>query len=452
MMPHVALVSMTGFRIREAELLQLGMRLPGFQKRANAVAELPSLGLLTLAGATPEPWTCSYHSVPSALDEERLQAITSQVLSGRPDLVAVSALTASINDAYRLSRELRSHGVRTVIGGLHASVLPDEASQFFDSVVVGRGDCIWAEVLDDASDGRLRSCYDGATGLGAKWPIPRYDLPGFQPRRWTLQTQLGCPLACGFCGASRLLGRFDEKPLSVIRQELDQIRRLSGTRTLELADDNTFAGSRDMDAFLNVMEETGFHWFTESDWRVGERPEILQRLARAGCRQILVGIESLVFRYPGMGEKHAELQRMMEAVCRIQEAGVAVNGCFIIGAEGETKESIDRLCRFLETSPFAEIQVTIQTPFPGTSLYRQLQQEDRLLSDRGWSHYTLFDVTYRPDRLSVRELESEFRSLLQRLFNADQTSRRNKIRRDIMKAAMARSADRPRKIAGGKSW
>lgn len=153
-----------------------------------------------------------------------------------------------------------------------------------------------------------------------------------------------------------------------------------------------------------------------------------------------------------MGEKHAELQRMMEAVCRIQEAGVAVNGCFIIGAEGETKESIDRLCSFLETSPFAEIQVTIQTPFPGTSLYRQLQQEDRLLSDRGWSYYTLFDVTYRPDRLSVWELESEFRSLLQRLFNADQTSRRNEIRRDIMKAAMKRSADRPRKIAGGKSW
>ena len=92
--------------------------------------------------------------------------------------------------------------------------------------------------------------------------------------------------------------------------------------------------------------------------------------------QVLVGIESTVFRYPGMGTKAAELDRMIDAIEAIQSSGVAVNGCFILGADGETDESVDRLVRFIDDSPLAEVQLTLQTPFPGTRL------RDRLRSSR----------------------------------------------------------------------
>jgi radical SAM superfamily enzyme YgiQ (UPF0313 family) len=147
--------------------------------------------------------------------------------------------------------------------------------------------------------------------------------------------------------------------------------------------------------------------------------------------QGLVGIESLVFRYPGMGEKQAELDRMIDAVHAIQEAGVAVNGCFIVGAAGETRASLDRLVAFLLNSPFAEIQVTLQTPFPGTALHRRLHRQGRLLEDRGWPYYTLFDVTYRPDLLSVAELERGFREVLAQVFSADAAARRNAVRHKV---------------------
>src|SRR6476620_9968384 len=121
-MHHVAFVPLTGFRVRENEMRALGMTLPGLRHRAAAVGQLPALGLLTLAGLTPPPWTCSYHEAPRG-DE----ALADEVLRQRPTLVAVSALTASVEEAYRFSTLLRARGSRVVLGGLHATACPAEA-------------------------------------------------------------------------------------------------------------------------------------------------------------------------------------------------------------------------------------------------------------------------------------------------------------------------------------
>ncbi|MEX2173387.1 MAG: cobalamin-dependent protein [Pirellulaceae bacterium] len=427
-MPHVVFVPLTGFRVREQELLALGMTLPGLGPRSKAIGELPALGLLTLAGMLPERWTCEY--LPARRCDE---ALVQRIVDRRPDLVAVSALTASIDEAYELCRQLRRCGIQTVLGGLHATACPDEAMQY-GSVVAGSGEGVWPVVLADAEAGALRPRYQAPRRLAAgDWPLPRFDLLGPDIPRFTLQTERGCPLACDFCGASRLLGSFQEKPLAAIERELAAIRRLDARPLVELADDNTFAGRRDPAALLHALGAAGIRYFTEADWRIGERPEVLDHLAASGCQQVLMGIESLVFRYPGMGEKQAELARIMQAVERIQDAGMAVNGCFIVGAEGETRDSLDRLTRFLLDSPLAEIQITLQTPFPGTGLYRRLQGAGRLLVERGWPYYTLFDVTYQPDQMSVAELERGFRDVLAAVFSPAATRRRGAIRREILK-------------------
>jgi len=429
-MPHVTFVPMTGFRVREPQMLELGMSLPGLLSRASAIAELPALGVLTLAGLTPEPWTCSYQGMSEVSD-----ASIEKILADRPDLVAISALTASIEEAYRLSSRLRAHQIPTVIGGLHASVCPDEAEMFCNSVIVGRGESVWPQVLQDVLNGTLQHRYVVPLNTMPLWPMPRFDLLPHSPARFTLQTQAGCPLACGFCGASRLLSRFAEKPVERIREELTAIQQIMSRPLIELADDNTFAGSRDVNPLFDALQDAKARWFTEADWRIGERPDILRRLSSSGCQQVLMGIESLVFRYPGMGDKQAELKRIMKAVDALQSAGVAVNGCFIIGADGETAESLESLTEFLLDCSLAEIQVTLQTPFPGTSLYRQLQTEGRLLTERGWSAYTLFDVTYQPDCMTVEDLEAGFRNVLRRVFSASASRRRNQIRRQIRNVA-----------------
>jgi radical SAM superfamily enzyme YgiQ (UPF0313 family) len=430
-MPHVAFVPFTGLRIREAEMLELGMSLPGLRQRAAALAELPALGLLTLAGMTPDDWTQSYHEAKGDT-----AALVDQVADQQPTLVAVSALTASIQDAYDFCDRLRERGLVVVIGGLHATVCPEEVQRHADAVVVGEGEPVWHDVLNDAEAGQLQRRYHAAAAFDlALAPVPRFELLGSGRRpRWTLQTERGCPLACDFCGASRLLGSFREKPVANVTRELQAMNQVDAEPWLELADDNTFADRRDSEQLLSALGASGARYFTEVDWRIGERPELLRDLAASGCVQVLLGIESLSFRYPGMGAKAAEIERIMDAVRAIQAVGIVANGCFIVGAEGETHQSMDRLASFINASELAEVQLTLQTPFPGTQLHRRLQHEKRLLEPRDWSSYTLFDVTYQPDQLTPHELEQGFRRVLQTVFSQEAADRRSRLRRNIWKS------------------
>ncbi len=425
-MPHVAFVSMSGFRVHEASLAELGMTLPGLAGRARAITALPPLGLLTLAGLTPGSWDVSLFESPTVTDD-----LVERIAGKRPTLVAISALTASILEAYSLADTLRALGIAVVLGGLHVTACPIEAGRHADAIVIGEGEPVWASLLRDAERGKLRPEYRARAPFDlALAPLPRFDLLGKDERpRYTLQATRGCPFACDFCAASRLLGPFRTKPPERIAAELDAIRAMDARPFLELADDNTFAQGGPHDELLEVMGSSGARWFTESDWRVGENAALLGKLADAGCVQLLIGLESLVHEHRGMGAKRTSMDRMMDAVESIQHAGIAVIGCYIVGSDGETPKTIDRLRCFLDSDPCADAQITLQTPFPGTALRKRLHAESRLLRDRDWSHCTLFDVTYQPDKMSVSDLEHGFRQLLIDAFGFTPTRRRREIRR-----------------------
>ena len=425
---HISFVSFVGLRVRERELLALGIRLPGLGNRRAAVAELPALSLLTLAGMMPPEWTCSYHEV-----DRWDGALVDRIVEEQPCLVALSALTASINEAYGFSAALRRREIRTVVGGLHATACPAEAEKQADAVVVGDGEPVWNRLLEDARLGSLTGIYKAERlfDLNDSRP-PRFDLAAALPRnRFTIQTQRGCPFACEFCAASHLLGRFREKPPHVLRKELEVLTAIVPRPVLELADDNTFAGTRDQKELLEVLASANTRYFTESDWRIGERPDLLKDLAASGCVQVLVGIESLVHAYSGFGSKRAALARVMAALDAVQDHGVAVVGCFVLGADGETPGSIGGLAQFLLDCRLADVQVTLQTPFPGSPLRKRLGQAGRLRADRNWDYYTLFDVTFLPDAMTVAELEQSYQQLAGVVYSAAENLRRLGIRRKI---------------------
>jgi radical SAM superfamily enzyme YgiQ (UPF0313 family) len=425
---HVSFVSFVGLRVREVELLALGISLPGLGNRRGAVAELPALGLLTLAALMPPEWTCSYHEV-----DKWEEPLIDEIAEEKPILVAVSALTASIKEAYAFCNALRARGIPSVIGGLHATTCASEAKVHADAVVVGDGEPIWSRLLEDAYVGEAQGIYqaDRPFDLSHSRP-PRFDLAAALPRsRFTVQTQRGCPFACEFCAASRLLGSFREKPAQLLRKELAALKSIVPRPVVELADDNTFAGLRDQRELLSVLADANIRYFTESDWRIGERTDLLKDLAASGCVQLLVGVESLVYAYRGFGDKQADLGRVMAALYAIQDHGIAVCGCFVLGADGETTASIISLAQFLVDCRLADVQVTLQTPFPGSPLRKRLAKEGRILSDRDWDYYTLFDVTFVPDSMKVSELESSYRELAGVVYSAAQNDRRMSIRRRI---------------------
>ena len=266
---------------------------------------------------------------------------------------------------------------------------------------------------------------------------PRFDLlKGRDYNRVTVQTSRGCPIHCEFCAASiRITSSYQQKPVDRVIAELKAVTEVVDLPFVEFADDNTFVNKKWGKALLREMIPLGLKWFTETDITVADDPELLDLMAKAGCRQILIGLESPSVRgLKGLDPhdwKAKRFETYLDAITRIQAAGISVNGTFVVGLDSHTTDIFAELRDFVRSSNLLEVQLTVQTPFPGTPLYERLKQSGRLLQDRYWDRCTLFDVNYRPKLMSVAELEQGFRWLVQELYSDADFERRKRHYMDI---------------------
>lgn len=421
----IAFISMSGVRVRTEELARLGVSLPGFVERGRVIASLPSLAAVTLAALTPPEHELHYFDVADVKDQPLLEGY---------DLVAFSTLAAMADECYALADRYRAAGVPTVLGGLHATAVPDEAREHVDAVCVGEGEPIWPRLLADAQAGALQPFYRDDTPGGydlAAAPVPRFELlDTSRYNRLTLQTTRGCPLDCEFCAASRVLGRYRKKPVDRVLAELDAILRLWPNPFIEFADDNTFVDARWAKELLRGLRARNVRWFTETDVSVADDPELLDLIAEAGCQQLLIGLESTrrdnlddLDRAHWKASRRDSYQRCID---ESQRRGVTVNGCFIVGLDQDTPDVFEEIAEFVRRSGLLECQVTVLTPFPGTRLYQRLQREGRLLSPRFWPRCTLFDVNFRPKRMTVEELEAGLAWLFGQLYSEAELARRRR--------------------------
>ncbi len=422
----LALIAMSGIRAENPELRQLGLKLPGFLERAQTLFAMPSLSLLTLAGLTPADIEIEYREYREFPGEAPPDC----------DLAAITSFSAQILDAYRLAEIYRRRGTKVVMGGLHVSALPDEAAQHADTVVIGEGEWIWPRVLRDFRRGHLQPRYSSRPGGVydfALSPLPRYDL--LDPSRYNrfpAQTSRGCPWKCAFCASSILLTpEYRHKPIERVLAEIRAIKQRWPQPFIELADDNTFSDRRYGRRLAEALGAEGVRWFAETDLSVALDNELLRLIAQSGCRQILIGLES-----PSSGglsglELHADWKfrrrdHYRDAIDRIQSHGITVNGCFVLGLDGDTEEVFDLIPRFVEETSLFDVQVTVQTPFPGTPLYARLNTEGRLLEPVNWRKCTLFDVNFRPWNMTPQKLEQHFHELVAVLYNPDELIRRHR--------------------------
>lgn len=411
---------MSGVRCRNEELLKLGLTLPGFVERSKVIASLPSLGLLTLAGMTPPEIEVEYLEVP--------EPGTLADLPGAFDVVAISSFTAQIREAYHLADRYRAAGVTVLLGGLHVTLCPDEAAGHADAIVIGEAEPVWPRLLADLRANSLQPRYD-ARGVDYDFsasPMPRFELldPAVY-NRLTVQTQRGCPYHCDFCAASiRLNPRFKTKPVDRVLAEIRRIKEIWPRPFIEFADDNTFADKAHSRNLVRAMIPEGLRWFTESDISIARDPELLALLRESGCEQILIGLESpTVAGLDGIERKGNWKLRQIDgykrAITTIQDAGITVNGCFVLGLDGTDESSFDAVFDFVRESGLYEVQATLLTPFPGTPLYERLLGEGRILHPGAWELCTLFDLNFQPQGMTATALEEGFRKLIGRLYQDD---------------------------------
>lgn len=425
---RIALVAMSGIRACDEELMRLGLTLPGFVERSKVIASLPSLGLLTLAGMTPERHEVVYLEVADIRELKELP--------GEFDLVAISSCSAQMSEAYELSDRCRARGMPTVLGGLHATVLPEEAGRHADAVVVGEGELSWPPLLEDCEAGRMGERYgslDEDFDLSLA-PMPAFellDIPKYN--RLTVQTSRGCPHFCEFCAGSHLISRrCKRKPVAKVLAEIDRICSLWKNPFIEFADDNSLIGGSYWRELLLELKKRKIRWFTETDLSVSEDASLLRLLRESGCAQLLIGLESPVENdLDGLemraNWKKKQWPRYLEAIEAIQSEGITVNGCFVLGLDGHTSEIFDEVDRFVTKSGLYEVQITVETPFPGTRLRRRLDEEGRLLDTDNWKKCTLFDIIHQPKKMSVEELARGFRELGVRIYSEERTRERREL-------------------------
>ncbi len=424
---RLGLIAMSGVRAHNPELTALGLTLPGFVERNRVIASLPSLGLLTLAGLTPESIDTRYLEVP---DLAQVAGVPEEF-----DVVAISSFSAQIKEAYALADRYRSLGTKVILGGLHVSAVPDEARSHADAIVVGEGETVWPRVMADLTQpgGKLGEVYDarGASFDLNQSPMPRFEL--LDPEhynRLTVQTQRGCPFRCEFCAASiRISPTYKTKPVERVIAEIQRIKSFWKRPFIEFADDNTFVNKAHSRQLIQALAREDVRWFTETDVSVADDLELLEIMKDSGCAQVLIGLESPRFSTLDGVEQRAnwkarQVDRYMEAIRRIQDRGITVNGCFVLGLDGAGVESFEDIWKFVCESGLYEVQITVQTAFPGTPLYERLKGEGRILREEAWELCTLFDVNFRPTKMTVAELEGGLRNLAGRIYSEEFTKAR----------------------------
>ncbi|HZP25866.1 MAG TPA: radical SAM protein, partial [Dehalococcoidia bacterium] len=389
----IGFIAMSGVRAVNPELMKMGFTLPGFVERAKIIASLPSLSLLTIAGMTPERFEVEYLEVADLR--------TAPQLPDDLDLVAISTFSAQVKEGYELADRYRAGGTKVVMGGLHVTSLPQEALRHCDAVVVGEGEVTWPQLLNDFERREMKRFYSGVGNEFdlAESPMPRFELLDIDKyNRITVQTERGCPWRCQFCASSILLTpKYKMKPVARVIDEIHHIKEIWPDPFIEFADDNTFVNKAHGKELMRALARENVRWFTETDISVADDPELLAMMHDAGCAQILIGLESPVSTgLDGLegrrNWKLGQLGRYERAIQTIQRHNITVNGCFILGLDGQGPEIFELVPEFVRESGLYEVQITVQTAFPGTPLYQQLLQEGRILEPGAWEKCTLFDV------------------------------------------------------------
>jgi radical SAM superfamily enzyme YgiQ (UPF0313 family) len=333
------------------------------------------------------------------------------------DLVGITAVTASVNRAYEIAAVYRSKGIPVVIGGIHASSLPDEAGQYADAVVIGEAEGSWANVLRDFEAGRLKRRYEAPMTEFRNNPPPRHDLfhPGYLFS--SIQTSRGCPMDCDFCSVPWFNGnKYRLRETGSILDEIESVRN----PLLYFVDDNIIGYNSTAEEHAVSLFEGMIRrklkkdWFAQASLNITHQPEILKLAARSGCRMLLIGIEAETEEALASTNKKLNLKlgvrSYKESFRTLHKAGINVLGAFIYGMETDTPEALRARTRYIRSSSVDVTQASVMTPLPGTRIFEKLKDENRLLCKtfpRDWQHFHFSDVVFSPSRMTPEELASE---------------------------------------------
>ncbi|MEK6775771.1 MAG: radical SAM protein [bacterium] len=373
----------------------------GIQSRK--ITRFPPLGLASIAAMTPSAWDIRL------LDENvRISPFP------EADLVGITSFTSTINRAYEIASSYRQRNIPVVMGGIHPTMMPEEALCHADCVVVGEGEWVWPKVLKDLESGSLRKIYKADPEELISLPFPRRDLFDSGYSWGTIQTSRGCPMDCHFCSVTAFNGRrFRQRPLEHVWDELKTIPQ----RNIFFVDDNILGYGKDAEdraiRFFRGMVERGMRkrFVCQTSLNFAQNTEVLKWAEKAGCKMIFVGLESISEHSLKHFGKAYNLKRgtgsYAESIRRCHDFGIGVIGALMFGSDGEDPGIFQKTLNFIQESGLDVIQITFATPLPGTRFFEKLLHEARLTHTdfpMDWRAYSFSKILFRTKGMSAEDL------------------------------------------------
>ncbi|MDI6829120.1 MAG: radical SAM protein, partial [Armatimonadota bacterium] len=374
----------------------------------------PPLSLMTVASLTPE-------DVEVEIIDESVEPID---FNTDADLIGITATTAAANRAYEIADCFRKRGKCVVIGGVHATALPDEAAEHADAVVIGEAEGKWEALIEDFRRDELRKFYTSEDRPNPECiPVPRRDLVKAKKYLFadTVQTTRGCPFNCSFCTVTSFFGHtYRMRPVQAVIQE---IQSLPGSLVL-IVDDNIMGHPTYAKKLFEALKPLKKQWFGQASLSMLKHPELISLAAESGCKGLFIGMETLSDdALKSIGKTINRKTNYEEVVARLHDVGIAVLAAFIFGFDEDDPNVFERTVEFVNRAKIDAAQFSILTPFPGTRIFHEFEKENRII-DKNWSHYDGAHVVYKPARLKPETLLEGLRNAYRQVYSTGSILRR----------------------------
>lgn len=324
------------------------------------------------------------------------------------DIVGITVITPNAKRAYAFSKKLRERGIVVVLGGVHPTLNPHEAMKHCDAIVTGYAEESWPRLLRDFSQRKMQRRYDqGPDYRFENLPAPRRDLLDRSTyfTMNTVQAVRGCPYKCTFCVVPSAWPGYLHRP---IKEVVAEIEALPGNSFLFL-DLSPVEDHEYIRRLYTELVPLKKKWGGLATFTLCRVPGLAELASKSGCRGMLIGVESI---------NRGNLQLMkkgfnrpdsyVEHIKKLHDNGIALNGCFVFGMDGDDKDTFKRTAEFAIENSIDLPRFSIATPFPGTPLFEQLQREKRILS-YDWNNYSGQHVLFRPKNMTPEELHDGIR-------------------------------------------
>lgn len=381
--------------------------------------QMEPLPVAVLAGLTPP-------GVERRFYDDRLEEIP---FDEPTDLVAISTEVYTARRAYQIASAYRRRGVPVVLGGFHATLLPDEALRFGESVVVGEAEDLWAQVVDDHRAGTPRKRYQAERPSDLVRANP--DRSIYADKRYLpiglVEAGRGCPFTCEFCAIQSFhRGGYRRRPVDSILAELREIRDRS--RLVFFVDDNIVSDPRGARELLEALVPLKLRWVSQGSINAALDPDLLGLLRRSGCEGLLIGFESLDSGNLRQMNKGVNLAQgdYERAMANLRQAGIRVYGTFVFGYDGDTPDTFASAFDFAVRHGFYLCGFNHLLPMPGTPLYARFEAEGRLRYDAWWldPDYRYNTLAFHPKGMSARDLEAACLEVRRRFYGLRSLLRR----------------------------